>query len=555
MCYNIIIKYYLILGGLCLDKIRIKNLRSLQDTGNIEIKPLTLLVGKNSSGKSTFLRFFPLMKQTLETRTNEPILWYSSRYVDFGSFKESLNFKKKDETIGFEFDFQVPKLYAIFDMFRTPIRRYIYPASYDELEGEYFSFNVDIECAEKFLKSVFIKFEDHTIQLEFKNNSKITKLIINDKEYDSNLFFPAYFKDSSNILPRVLVNGMEKERDLGGFITADMYFSDKLYKVFKSLAFGNTSKETIKAVIDKIALGSSEEIFGSMNKLESRAKKLIKGLKQIKMEDELFEEIKNYLIGIYLNKIITVCNKYFELSFSSINYIAPLRASAERYYRIQGLSVDEIDPQGTNIPMMIHNMSKKDQQSFISWTKECFNFEIISTLEGGHTSLKLKYDNDSDVINLADTGFGYSQLLPIILVMWQAINLNSRNQTANNSRLINRYVKKFEESIQTIVIEQPELHLHPALQAKLIDTFVQIIMKSQEMDMNIKIIIETHSETMLNRIGYLIAKKRYSIDANLVNVVIFNKKDTYHSNVDITGYDEKGRLISWPIGFFSPEDL
>lgn len=73
------------------DKIRIRNLRSLKDTGEVELKPLTLLVGKNSSGKSTFLRVFPLFKQTLETNTNEPILWYSSRYVDFGSFNESLN--------------------------------------------------------------------------------------------------------------------------------------------------------------------------------------------------------------------------------------------------------------------------------------------------------------------------------------------------------------------------------------------------------------------------------------------------------------------------------
>ena len=44
-----------------MDRIRLQNFRSLQDTGEIEIKPLTLLVGKNSSGKSSFLRFFPLI--------------------------------------------------------------------------------------------------------------------------------------------------------------------------------------------------------------------------------------------------------------------------------------------------------------------------------------------------------------------------------------------------------------------------------------------------------------------------------------------------------------
>ncbi|MGR5960116.1 AAA family ATPase [Bacillus cereus] len=101
-----------------MDKIRIKNLRSLQDTGKIEMKPITILVGKNSSGKSTFLRFFPLMKQTIATRTNEPILWYSSRYVDFGSFQESINFKNKNETIGFEFEFKIPN-FSINGMVKT----------------------------------------------------------------------------------------------------------------------------------------------------------------------------------------------------------------------------------------------------------------------------------------------------------------------------------------------------------------------------------------------------------------------------------------------------
>ncbi|QDY46926.1 AAA family ATPase (plasmid) [Planococcus glaciei] len=56
------------------------------------------------------------------------------------------------------------------------------------------------------------------------------------------------------------------------------------------------------------------------------------------------------------------------------------------------------------------------------------------------------------------------------------------------------------------MIEQPELHLHPAIQAKLIDAFIKIIMLCKEKSIDIKIIIETHSETMINRIGYIIAK-------------------------------------------------
>jgi AAA15 family ATPase/GTPase len=43
-----------------MDAIRLKNLRSLEDTGFIDLKPITFLLGSNSSGKSTFLRSLPL---------------------------------------------------------------------------------------------------------------------------------------------------------------------------------------------------------------------------------------------------------------------------------------------------------------------------------------------------------------------------------------------------------------------------------------------------------------------------------------------------------------
>ena len=67
-----------------MDSIRVERLRCLAYTGDIKIKPLTILLGQNSSGKSSFLRVFPLLKQSIESRTSGPILW-SGRLVDFGN--------------------------------------------------------------------------------------------------------------------------------------------------------------------------------------------------------------------------------------------------------------------------------------------------------------------------------------------------------------------------------------------------------------------------------------------------------------------------------------
>ena len=88
-----------------MDRIRLQNFRSLQDTGEIEIKPLTLLVGKNSSGKSSFLRFFPLIKQSLEESKHGPILWYKEKGVDFGDFETTVT--KGEDTIVMSFQIDV----------------------------------------------------------------------------------------------------------------------------------------------------------------------------------------------------------------------------------------------------------------------------------------------------------------------------------------------------------------------------------------------------------------------------------------------------------------
>jgi len=87
-----------------MDSIRVKNLRCLVDSGDIPIKPLTILVGANSTGKSTFLRVFPLLRQSVETPTDNPILWYGQKgYVDFGTIKEALRDSAQAISFGFNF--------------------------------------------------------------------------------------------------------------------------------------------------------------------------------------------------------------------------------------------------------------------------------------------------------------------------------------------------------------------------------------------------------------------------------------------------------------------
>ena len=80
---------------------------------------------------------------------------------------------------------------------------------------------------------------------------------------------------------------------------------------------------------------------------------------------------------------------------------------------------------------------------------------------------------------MTELGVGFSQLAPIILLC-----LTSAPGT-------------------TILLEQPELHLHPKVQQKFADFIVEMIEKN-----DLQIILETHSDHILNRIRRRVAQAK-----------------------------------------------
>lgn len=154
-----------------------KNFRSLKDIDEIQLSPITILVGKNSSGKSTLIRSFPLLKQTVVTRKNEPILWYDKDFVDFGSFKESLNSNiVYDEgsilsTEGIEIGFKFNIRNTTYSRPRFPYKE---TAKKDILSRD---IQVKIEVYEKYIKKCVFIIGDYSIQFDLievcdeKNNN------------------------------------------------------------------------------------------------------------------------------------------------------------------------------------------------------------------------------------------------------------------------------------------------------------------------------------------------------------------------------------------------
>ena len=102
-----------------IDKLRIQNLRSIADSGDIELKPIMILLGANSSGKSTFLRSFPLFAQSVDKKLRGPVAWFDTSFVDYGDYKTAKN-KYAEEQEGITFSYQMSKV-------GVPMRRNYYP--------------------------------------------------------------------------------------------------------------------------------------------------------------------------------------------------------------------------------------------------------------------------------------------------------------------------------------------------------------------------------------------------------------------------------------------
>ena len=121
-------------------------------------------------------------------------------------------------------------------------------------------------------------------------------------------------------------------------------------------------------------------------------------------------------------------------------------------------------------------------------------------------------------VRISETGFGFSQMLPIIL------------------ECIARMPK-------LIMIEQPELHIHPRLQAELGSLFVDAIHEKGH-----QIVAETHSEHLMLRIQRLIRTKKISPQDVCVLYVSRNEDG---SSVQQLRLDEDGEFLDeWPGGFF-----
>src|SRR5690606_26028698 len=254
-----------------------------------------------------------------------------------------------------------------------------------------------------------------------------------------------------------------------------------------------------------------------------------------KTRNRLFELIKKYYLELPI---------LFNELFSRITYIPSIRELPQRYYIVKDYEVGENLYAG--VFREIEKIAKKefeitkddevdglihrdlDGKRYTSTTVQKVLNKLIKKLELGEEIKieqkdeflmpKLKILNSDKWVSLSEGSSGLHQLLPIL-------------------------VKLCGRDDKMVLIEQPELHLHPKLQAELANIFID-----RELIGDKRLVIETHSEHLIRKLQVLIAKGELRQED--IGVYYFDSKGG-ESKVKCMEMDERGLFIEdWPDGFF-----
>ena len=124
--------------------IRVQNFKAWQDSGKVELAPLTGFFGTNSSGKSSLLQMLLLLKQTAERPDSAEVIFFGNEnsLVNLGNFREVIHEHKDEELLELEFGCQLQKPLTITTL--QEIDKYMQRYEFAPLDIDSFTFDTAI---------------------------------------------------------------------------------------------------------------------------------------------------------------------------------------------------------------------------------------------------------------------------------------------------------------------------------------------------------------------------------------------------------------------------
>ena len=442
-----------------LNSYSLSNFKAINNMVKFKLRPLTILCGINSSGKSSFLQSLLLLKQSHSKSDDSKALILNGDLVQLGTPGNIIYAHNINNELKFELDF---------DYFYDP-------------ESNSFSYiDIDSDPYEKMTAVIRFSYLVNEAQFILENLQifppveNTAPVILDIAILDQNLY-TLIFKETEKYFVRLLkYNGILPE-----------------LKFLHNIEC-NTPMDTVD--------------------MSESVKKLLRDTNHI------------------LNEL-----------FNAINYIGPFREPPLRRYN-NSETYTQVGVRGQNAPIIY--AQEFDRILFDCYT---YNQELDNFTKNSEICLKdavkswmdlmgfydLKIDFFEDLIsltiqnkganktraNIADIGFGFSQLFPIIL---QGLRMSES---------------------QILLLEQPEIHLHPSLQMKLGDFLISLALSGKQ------VIVETHSEHIINRLVRRVVEDETDTLYKISGIHFFSQELNGLNIEDVSVNDIFG-ITNWPDGFF-----
>jgi len=234
-----------------------------------------------------------------------------------------------------------------------------------------------------------------------------------------------------------------------------------------------------------------------------------------------------------------------ERTLGSVGYLGPLRVNAQRTYTWLGGAPADVGWAGEQTIEAIlagaerrlnlkHRQRLRSLQVLVAERLQALglvdDFRVVPIGRGrAEHEVKVIVTGGKDEVLLTDVGFGISQVLPVL-------------------------VQSFYAPIgSTILMEQPELHLHPGVQKELADFFVAAAGAREATSQNrseprqTQFLIESHSEHFLRRLQRLVAEEEVRPDQV---ALYFCEMSGGRSTIRELDVDLFGNISNWPDNFF-----
>ena len=441
-------------------ELRIQNFKGWEDTGPIQLAPLTIFFGTNSSGKTSLLQFLLLLKQTAQSPDRRLVLHYgdSGTPIQLGTYRDLVHQHEVNRPLGFSLEWDLPDEQIVRDA-----------RSEREYRGNRMSFGATLGA----------------------NGAGKDRVMVQRFEYGLHA--------EGTPPATVLTAGMRREEG-----TREEYVLES-----PQYTFVKNQGRPGQIPAPRHFYGFPEEVQG-------------------------FYQNADWIGDLAFS---------LEHLFRQTYYLGPLRVYPERGYIWSGEMPEDVGWRGERA---VHaTLAARERKLQRGHGKHRHPFAVVLATElrtlgvihefkveeiapeSHQYRVEVRITSSAPWVNIKDVGFGVSQILPVAVECFYA------------------------PAGSTIIMEQPEIHLHPSVQANMADLLIHAIgMHEAGGPRKVQLIVESHSEHFLRRVQRRIAEGKLPAESV---AAYFCSQDGKTSRLDRLDVDLCGYIRNWPTDFFGNE--